>query len=119
HLREVDTVMAGLLDRIRPLEYTVDPDLWRAVVGSIVGQQLSVAAAATIRGRIEALGSNGYPTPAEIVAVPDETLRGCGLSRAKVSYVRGAAEAWLEGHIDPSVLAEAPDESVIEALIKL
>jgi DNA-3-methyladenine glycosylase II len=115
----LDPVMATLIDRVGVLEYSVEPDLWRAIVGSIVGQQLSLAAAATIRGRIAALGSNGYPTPAELFSAPDEILRACGLSRAKVSYVRDAARAWLEGEIKPDEIARLGDEDVIEQLVRL
>jgi len=116
HLRAADPVLAGLIDRFGGLEFSIDPDLWRAVVGSIVGQQLSVAAARTIRSRIAALGGDHHPTPAQIVGISDETLRGCGLSRAKVSYVRDAARAWLDGDVRPDEIATLADEDVIEKL---
>lgn len=119
HLRAADPVMAGLIDRIGPLEYSVEPDLWRSVTGSIVGQQLSVAAARTIRARFAALGVDGYPTPQAVLALEDEPLRACGLSRAKLRYVRAAAEAWLDGTIDPREFIELDDERVIEQLVKI
>ncbi len=119
-LRSSDPVMAGIVDRIGPLEYPVDSRLWRSVVGSIVGQQLSVAAARTIRGRVADLGGEaGFPTPETIVGLPEETLRGCGLSRAKVDYVRDAARAWLEGDVREEELKDHPDEQVIETLVRI
>jgi DNA-3-methyladenine glycosylase II len=117
-LRESDPVMAGIIDRIGPLEYAVDPGLWRSVVGSIVGQQLSIAAARKIRGRVANLGGeSGFPSPEEIVALPDEVLRGCGLSRAKVDYVRDAARAWMEGAVREDEIERLPDEQVVERLV--
>jgi DNA-3-methyladenine glycosylase II len=120
HLRAADPVMAEVIERVGPLEYGVDGDLWRAVVGSIVGQQLSVKAAATIRGRVSALGgSGGFPPPELLLGISEETLRGCGLSRAKTSYVRDAARRWVAGELDPAGLKNAPDEEVIDVLIQL
>ena len=119
-LRSSDPVMAAIVDRVGPLEYPVDSRLWRSLVGSIVGQQLSVAAARTIRGRVAALGEGGdFPTPEALVRLSDETLRGCGLSRAKVDYVRDAARAWIDGDVREDELSSLPDEVVIETLVKI
>lgn len=117
HLRGSDPPMAALVGRVGTVRYTVDPDLWRALVGSIVGQQLSVAAARTIRRRVAALGGAGFPAPRMLLDLPEETLRGCGLSRAKVTYVRDLAERWDAGHFDTAGLGGLSDEEVIDALV--
>lgn len=119
HLAAVDPVMAEIIDRIGPLDYGVDKDVWRSLVGSIVGQQLSVKAARTIRARVAGLGSNGFPTPSEILACSDDALRGCGLSRAKTGYVRDLAIRWHEGEIDGASLIGLGDEEVVERLIRV
>ncbi len=119
HLRAADPVMADILDTVGPLEYRVDADVWRSLVGSIVGQQLSVKAAATIRGRVAALGRAGFPTPGEILSTPEDVLRGCGLSRAKVAYVQDGARAWASGEFEPHLLHDLADEEVIERLVHL
>jgi DNA-3-methyladenine glycosylase II len=119
HLR-MDPVMAGVIERVGPIEYSVDPDLWRGLVGSIVGQQLSVLAARTIRGRIEALGGDaGFPTPELIASLPEETLRSCGLSGAKTRYVRDVARVCLTGELEDDRLERLDDEAVIEALVRI
>ena len=65
---------------------------FRSVVNAIVGQQISVAAADAIWGRLEAM--LGEVTPERVLAVSEEDLRSCGLTRSKASYVHGlAAEA--------------------------
>ena len=65
---------------------------FRSVVNAIVGQQISVAAADAIWGRLETM--LGEVTPERVLAVSEEDLRSCGLTRSKASYVHGlAAEA--------------------------
>lgn len=119
YLRSTDPIIAGIIDNVGPFEYRVDEDVWRSLVGSIVGQQLSVKAAATIRGRVAALGADGFPTPDEILALPDDLLRGSGLSRAKTEYVRSVATAWASGAFAPETLHALDDEAVIERLVRL
>jgi DNA-3-methyladenine glycosylase II len=119
HLREADPVMGSLVARVGQLEYGVEPDLWRALIGSIVGQQLSVAAAATIRARVAALEGGAFPSPRFLLSLPEEALRGCGLSRAKASYIRDIAERWCSGRFNAGVLEALPDEEFIQELVKL
>lgn len=119
YLTDADPIMASLIERVGPIDYSVDRNLWRAMVGSIVGQQLSVKAAATIRARVAALGSEGFPDPVALLAVPEDRLRECGLSRSKASYVRDAARYWVAGRIDEGAIAQASDEAVIEELVSL
>ena len=92
-LRAADPRMAALVDE-RPL---LDPDaffdtwpseLWSALVAQVIGQQISLAAAAAIRGRLEALCGGRLPTPARLLAIDDDALRAVGLSHAKVVYLR-------------------------------
>ncbi|MDX1625650.1 MAG: DNA-3-methyladenine glycosylase 2 family protein [Wenzhouxiangellaceae bacterium] len=84
----------------------------------IVGQQLSVKAAATIFGRVEAtLG--GRLEPRRLLALDDAELRAAGLSGQKVRYARGLAEAVLSGALDPPALAALDDEDVVEAVTAL
>ena len=65
---------------------------FRSVVNAIVGQQISVAAADAIWGRLEAM--LGTVTPEQVLTVSEEDLRSCGLTRSKASYIHGlAAEA--------------------------
>jgi HhH-GPD superfamily base excision DNA repair protein len=62
-------------------------DLWGVLVLQVIGQQLSLAAAATILTRLEALHGGAMPTPAELLATTAETLRGIGMSYAKAAYL--------------------------------
>ncbi|WP_374762953.1 DNA-3-methyladenine glycosylase family protein [Yunchengibacter salinarum] len=81
----------------------------------IVGQQLSVKAAATIAARLEAL-MDGAPSPDRLMTLPEDALRGAGLSRQKVTYARSLAEAVASGALDVDTLPRLDDEAAIGAI---
>lgn len=120
HLRRADPVLREVIDRVGPFEPAHEPDLWRSLVGSIISQQLSVRAAATIESRVAALGDGvGFPEPQRLLALPEETLRACGLSGAKTRYVKDLAGKWLDGTLQPERIAALPDEEVIAELTRV
>lgn len=112
-------VMASLIDSHRAPEFApVTPERYFDVlVCSIVGQQLSVRAADTIESRLRALV--GELTPDGFTPVDDEQLRAVGLSRSKVTYIRGLQEAFGSGLIDPHHLSEAAEPEVASQLTAL
>jgi DNA-3-methyladenine glycosylase II len=119
-LRERDPALRAVIDRVGSFEASYEPDLWWSLVDAIASQQLSVKAAATIVGRVDALvPGERRPTPAEILALPDETLRACGLSGAKTRYVKDLAARWLDGSLEPDRLPEMPDDDVVEHLTRV
>lgn len=120
HLRAADPVLREVIDRVGPFEMTLEPDLWWSLVDAIASQQLSVKAASTIVGRVEALAPEGRrPTPAEILSTPDEVLRGCGLSGAKTRYVKDLAARWLDGTLRQEEIPHLPDEEVVAVLTQV
>jgi DNA-3-methyladenine glycosylase II len=82
----------------------------------IVGQQLSLASAEAIWGRVK-LAANPM-TPAAFLALSDEQLRAAGLSRGKVRTLRAVCEA-IESGLDLDRLAQEPEEVVHEVLTAL
>lgn len=101
HLRASDPRMAALIDRIGPCTMTVSgaPDPFRALLRSIVYQQLSGKAAKTIHDRVLATFPRRTPKPDLLLKLSDETLRGAGLSRSKVTAVRDLASRVLDGYV--------------------
>jgi DNA-3-methyladenine glycosylase II len=88
-----------------------------ALVGAIVSQQLSTKAAATIFGRLVALfPEKQISTAAAIAALDDAALRGVGLSRQKVGYLRDLCARIADGRLRLENLDGLPDELVIERL---
>jgi DNA-3-methyladenine glycosylase II len=65
---------------------------YQELVESIISQQLSVKAAATITGRFVDLFGGTFPRPEDILAKDIDELRGAGLSGRKASYIRDLAE---------------------------
>jgi DNA-3-methyladenine glycosylase II len=120
HLRRSDRRMRKLVDRVGPptlrLERLGDP--YAALVRSIVYQQLTGKAAATILGRVCALsGSDAIPTPAQVLKIAPERLRAAGLSTAKTAALRDLAEK-AEAGLIPSYrsLARMSDDAIVERL---
>src|SRR3954470_17194700 len=93
HLKKADPVMAKIIDRIGPPRYKGKRfgSNFDALCRSIVFQQLSTKAASTIHGRFLDLFENRTPTPHAIIALPETTMRGVGLSTQKTSYIRDLA----------------------------
>jgi DNA-3-methyladenine glycosylase II len=124
-LREADPVMAGLVDRygdpdgVRPRRVGVPADAYGALLRSIVGQQLSTKAAVAIYGRLAALYGDRTPTPRELLETDPDTLRGVGLSRAKVRYLRDLAERVEAGEVDLDRLPELPDDEIRAQLTRV
>jgi DNA-3-methyladenine glycosylase II len=88
-----------------------------ALIGSIVSQQLSTKAAATIFGRFVALfPDNVIPGAAAIAAIEDARLRGVGLSGQKVGYLRDLCARIEDRRLDLDALDALEDEDVIERL---
>jgi DNA-3-methyladenine glycosylase II len=92
-------------------------DHYGALVRAIAGQQLSVAAARAIYGRLTGRFDGRPPTPQEILADDPEELRAAaGFSRAKVNYLRSLAEHVISGELELERLDELSDEEVIAEL---
>src|SRR6185503_18313725 len=93
HLKRVDPTLAVVIDRVGDctLEPRREGTHFDALLRAIVYQQLSGKAAATIHGRVVDLFGGRAPAPKDLIAIPDETLRGAGLSRQKLSYIKDLA----------------------------
>ena len=94
-------------------------DLWGALVLQVIGQQLSLAAAAAILTRLEALHGGRMPTPAELLATDAETLRGIGMSRAKAVYLHDLAARLEDGRLDLDRLESLDDDDARTALTEV
>jgi DNA-3-methyladenine glycosylase II len=121
-LRAADPVLRAVIDEVGPDNLgdpsaRLSPDLYGALVRSIVGQQLSTKAAVAIYGRLMDRYGGRTPTPAEVLADdPDELRIAAGLSHAKVAYLRSLAEHVLEGALRLDRLEQLSDEEVIAEL---
>jgi DNA-3-methyladenine glycosylase II len=121
HLRAADPVLAKIVEQYGPLdlvpEHRRGREHYAALVRSIVGQQLSVKAAASIYARVETMFDGHAPTPEQILAADTEALRAAGLSRAKVVYLRSLAEHVLEGSLELDKLDALDEDEVLAELV--
>lgn len=108
-LAKVEPRFAAVLPQLGPLPLRRQPDGFTALLDAIVGQQVSVAAARAIWGRMQ---TAGLTDAGAILAADDAALRAAGLSRQKISYMRALAAAG----IDYDALRRAPDSEVIATL---
>jgi len=100
HLSRADKILARLIKKVGPcsLKPRKRRDLFEALVTAVAHQQLNGTAAQTILGRVKALYSGQkFPTPEQLLATPDERLRGAGLSRAKTAAIKDIAAKTISG----------------------
>ena len=95
HLSNSDEIMAEIIkEKYLPL-LTSKGNVFLTLIRSIVGQQISNAAAESVWARLQ--NAVGTIEPKNVLKVDEETMRGCGLSYRKASYVLGVAEKWDSG----------------------
>ena len=109
--------MSGLVEQYGPIslrQFRRDrpTDPYGALLRAIVGQQLSTIAARTIYARVLDLFGGRVPTPRELLDVSEEAMRGAGLSRAKVLYLRDLAERVEDGRLKLDRLPKLSDDEV-------
>jgi DNA-3-methyladenine glycosylase II len=108
-LAQTEPRFAAALSRTGPLPLRLAPDGFGALLNKIVSQQVSVASATEIWGRVQAAGLDA---PDAVLAATEDDLRAVGLSRPKVKYARALAQA----QIDYGALRGATDAQVIATL---
>lgn len=112
YLTRICPIWARTLPELGPLPLRRRPDGFEAIANAIVSQQISIAAAGSIWER---MSRKGLTSPAGIAGASDDELRGAGLSRPKIRYLRGIAEAGL----DWPGLRDMPDDEAIAKLVAL
>lgn len=118
HLKRSDPVLAALLERVGPYRVALrtEGSHFDAIARSIVSQQLSVKAAATIHARFRMLYENAGGEPACLARISDARLRATGLSRQKIAYIRDLARLVTSGELDLDGIDAVSDEELIERL---
>lgn len=118
HLCQVDSLLSTVIAK-QPLLPVIQPTpLLLALLQSIVHQQLSIKAAATIWTRFEALFDGPITAPG-LLEINDETLRSAGLSRRKVEYVNAVANFAIIDQLDDRLINRLSDEEVIDHLVQI
>lgn len=116
HLAAHDKRLADIIATAPLPTFTPHTDYYRALVNSIIGQQLSVKAAATIKQRFVDLFGGEFPLPEQISKRDIEELRSVGLSRPKASYVQDLARHILDGSVRFDTIDSLSNDEIIAEL---
>src|SRR4051794_7357933 len=118
HLRKSDPVLSVIIKSVGSYKMNYDDPAFASLAEAIVYQQLHGKAAATIFKRLTDL--TGLPlTPQGILKLSEEQMRGAGLSKQKLSYLRDLAAKAASGEVDFAKLPDLPDDEVIKELTKI
>ena len=115
-LSKIDPRIKLLWDNVGTPLPRVRKQGYKELLRIIIGQQLSTQAAASIWQRLEQ--ANLFLNKSNFLVRSDEDLRGLGLSRQKIKYIRGLIESINEGTLRLDCLDRSSDEEAINILVQ-
>jgi DNA-3-methyladenine glycosylase II len=116
HLSKADPALFSVISRAGPAALAPHTDYYGALVNSIIGQQLSVKAAASIKKRLRDLFDGKLPSPEQILKTSIEELRAIGFSNAKANYIRDLAQHIVDGRVVFDHFPSLSNEEIIGEL---
>lgn len=120
HLAQVDPALTTIIKTFPLPKIEPHKNYYQELVDSIVSQQLSVKAAATIMKRfVDLFPGDGFPAPDQILVKDIEELRAVGLSRQKASYIQDLAAKVLDGSVKFNHLDALSNDEVITELTQI
>lgn len=111
-----DSVLAPVIARAGLATISPHTNYYWELIDSIISQQLSVKAAATIERRFKDLFETDLPEPEAILAKSVDELRTAGLSNAKANYIRDLATHVLEGKLQFDTFEQLSNQEIIAEL---
>lgn len=118
HLQQ-DVQLANVIRDTSVPPFVPTEKVYFDLLESIVSQQLSVKAAATIFDRFCSLFPEGYPTPELLLSMETEQLRSAGLSNQKTGYLKNVARFALEHDLDRLGWADYSDAEITSLLTQI
>jgi DNA-3-methyladenine glycosylase II len=117
HLIQHDKKLAEIIEQAGLPTFRPHKNYYQALCDSIISQQLSVKAAASIEKRFKDLfGGGEFPQPEAILNKSIDELRSVGLSNAKANYIRDLAQHVIDGRLRFDKLDEKSNEEIIALL---
>jgi DNA-3-methyladenine glycosylase II len=111
-----DPVIANLIREVGPFRLKKNRKYFQVLCKAIISQQISVQAAESITARFWQLFDGRAPNPESIGDMPESKLKGAGLSRQKVAYLKDLGKHFAEKSIRPHRMPYLSNEEVIEQL---
>jgi DNA-3-methyladenine glycosylase II len=116
HLKSADPVLGGIIERLGASRMAHRPATFDALAHSIINQQLSGKAAATIYGRLQAALASREVEPRGILKLGAGKLRALGISAQKCSYLLDLAAKTRSKEVDFEKLPTLSDAAIVEQL---
>jgi DNA-3-methyladenine glycosylase II len=116
YLVKADPVLSPVIIASKLPSLMAHTNYYQELVESIIGQQLSIKAAATIRSRFVSSFGDQFPTPEQILSRDIEQLRSVGLSRPKAGYIQDLAKRVSEGSVQLDQLDQLSNDEIITEL---
>ncbi len=117
HLSNKDKVLKKIIDQFSNQSLQLNDNSFHALVNSIIGQQISVSAANSMKKKLFALKRN--ITPRTIKNLKKNDLKKCGLSKQKILYINNIADFFLQNKEFVNQLNKANDLEIREKLIEI
>jgi DNA-3-methyladenine glycosylase II len=118
HLSQ-DPKLAQVIQSTDYYEWNAGGSVYTDLIGSIISQQISVRAAATIQARFLGLFGQGYPEAEQVLVLSEAQLREVGLSRQKAAYIRHIAEFFQRENLILYDWSGHTDEDIIRQLTQI
>ncbi len=113
HVAALEPLMGVAIERVGYPEPRLRPTGYVTLLRTIVGQQVSVAAAASVWNKLAALLGDDIP-PEALLAADFDSLRACGFSRQKQGYARSLCELVMSGELELDALPADDEEAIAE-----
>jgi len=114
-----DPTLAALIKRVGPCTLQPNPAAFHVLTWSIISQQISIKAAASVARKVKKLCGRRGVRPGRLEELADDELRACGLSAGKLLSIRSLSRYFLENRSLIRRLKDMPDADVIEALVPI
>ena len=118
YLKKKDKIMKKLINKYSDNNLTTRKDVFYSLCKSIIGQQISVAAANSVFLKFNIACKNKI-NPKVVNSIPSSKLKKCGLSRQKIRGIKELAKKYVNKKFNPKLINKMNDEEAIQYLSEL
>ena len=120
YLKKTEPRFGTLIDEFGEPDFEPQDNYFKALVRSIIYQQLSGKSAFAIYSRyLQLFNSTEFPSPQQVISIPDSHYTSIGLSRQKTCYIKEIAQAFSNKEIVPENIPKLKDDEVRKQFIKI
>ena len=120
YLKKTDPRFGTLIDEFGEPDFELQDNYFKSLVRSIIYQQLSGKSAFAIYSRyLQLFNSTEFPSPQQVIAIPDSHYTSIGLSRQKTCYIKEISQAFFNKEIVPENIPKLKDDEVRKQFIKI